>query len=81
MRCYGTRGNRFWVGMFFGLVLVLSGCDRAPSREGGDGAAGGGSPTSEAAAYRVPANVADVPAPVQPLPYSHKTHAGDLALD
>lgn len=31
--------------------------------------------------YRVPLAVAAVPAPTQPLPYSHKTHVGDLGLD
>lgn len=31
--------------------------------------------------YTVPLTIAAVPAPTQPIPYSHKTHAGDLGLD
>lgn len=36
---------------------------------------------SDALSYRVPATIAVVPAPEQPIPYSHKIHAGDLGLE
>lgn len=35
----------------------------------------------DSAPYVVPESVAEIPPPVQPFPYSHKIHAGDLGLD
>ncbi|MFQ5347294.1 MAG: cytochrome c3 family protein [Rhodothalassiaceae bacterium] len=67
--------------MLFGLMLALPGCDRAPAPKGGADTTDAGASTPVAGSYAVPAAVADMPAPAQPLPYSHRTHAGDLALD